>query len=124
MNAGGGVELLDETVTITSRTGVRFNVRYLRTGDRYGLDDRLVKGEGTSLRLEGPGDTVEFYDSRYPHTPRGQFIARYGVDTIIDGSHGLDLMTYEPSWKIDAAAMFVVREWLRIQRERGRGESA
>jgi len=103
----------DHMVAITSKTGVRFNVRIIRTGDRYGLDDCLTVGEGNSLRLEGPGPFVEFYDSRYLHTPRGQFVSRYGVDTILATRQGLDLVGYEPSWKIDAAAMDVLRLWLR-----------
>lgn len=99
-------------IAITSKTGVRFNVRIIRTGDRYGLDDCLTVGEGSSLRLEGPGPFVEFFDSRFPHTENGQFVARYGVDTILRHSGGLDLVGYVPSWKIDAAAMDVVRAWL------------
>lgn len=104
--------------SITSTTGVRFNVRILRDGDRYGLNDCLVVGSEASVKLEGHGPFVEFYDSRYPHTPIGQFVSRYGVDTILGtdgygtGRGGLDLMGYVPAWKIDAAAMAVVRTWL------------
>ncbi len=98
-----------DMITITSTTGVRFNVRILRKGDRYGL--ALTVGEGTSLRIEGEGPFVEFYDSRYPHTEFGQFVSRYGVNTIMGTRGGLDLMTCEPSWKIDAAAMDIVRQW-------------
>jgi hypothetical protein len=98
-------------ITITSTTGVRFNARILNPGDRYGLDDCLTWDE------DRPG--VEFYDTRYMHTSRGQFVSRYYVATILgddgygSGTGGLDLMGYEPSWKIDAAAMDVVRAWLR-----------
>jgi hypothetical protein len=106
-------EIVPDTAVITSTTGVRFLVRVLRTGDRYGLDDCLTVGEGRSLEISGPGPMVEFYDTRYPHTRFGQFVSRYNLDTILESSGGLDLMGYEPSWKIDAAAMLVVRIWLQ-----------
>lgn len=105
-------------ITVTSTTGVRFNVRIIRKGDRYGLDDCLVVGEGRAATLEGNGPLVEFYDSRWMHTPRGQFVSRYGVDTILASHGGLDLMSYEPSWKIDEAAMGIVRQWLRDEMAR------
>lgn len=93
-------------ITVTSAiSGVRFNVRILNEGDAYGLSGALAWEHE-----DRPG--VEFYDSRYPHTPLGQFVSRYFVDDIIDGTTGLDLMGYEPSWKIDAAAMSIVRSWL------------
>lgn len=104
---------MGDLISVTSAvSGVRFNVRLLTTGDHYGLNDRLVVGEGDSLRIEGPGPFVEFYDSRYPHTQFGQFVSRYGVKTILEGRTGLDLMGGEPSWKIDGAAMDIVRRWL------------
>ena len=40
----------------------RFNVRVVRTGDAYGLNDCLIN-DGAPL--------VEFYDRRQMHTPRG-----------------------------------------------------
>lgn len=100
---------LPEVVTITSMTGVRFNVRILRAGDAYGVTGMLTADR----------EMVEFYDTRYPHTQYGQFVSRYYVSTILgrdtygNGKGGLDLMGYEPAWKIDAAAMYVVRLWLR-----------
>ena len=100
-------------ITVTSAvSGVRFNVRIIRTGDRYGMNNMLTVGEGASLRLEGPGPMVEFYDSRYPHTEFGQFVSRYGVSTILGGHTGLNLMGGVADWQIDGAAMDVVRRWL------------
>jgi hypothetical protein len=62
-------------------------------------------------------DTIEFYDSRYPHTPDGQFITRYYVSTLSlkdygrpQGS-GLDLYGSEPDWKIDGRVFAMVRDW-------------
>jgi hypothetical protein len=62
-------------------------------------------------------DLVEFYDGRYPHTPDGQFISRYYSSTLLN-SHtgvptgGLDLMGYEPAWKIDGRTMKLVLDWV------------
>lgn len=104
-------------VTATNSTGtVRFLARILRKGDRYGLANALTWDE------ERPG--VEFYDTRYPHTPFGQFVSRYYVETILgtdgygSGMGGLDLMGYEASWKLDAVSMTLVRNWLTHQTTR------
>lgn len=119
----------EHTAVITSRTGRRFLVRILRAGDRYGLDDCLTWADGGRLSpssdVDRPG--VEFYDLTYANTtrpdgeiafgPRGQFVSRYYVDTLLgndrNGAFGLDLHGGIDVWKIDAAAMTVVRAWLR-----------
>ena len=103
---------MTDVTTITSKTCVRFLVRIMRTGDRYGLDDRLTHDEGPGREM------VEFYDTRYPHTKFGQFVSRYYVSTILSrdgygtGRGGLDLQTDVAAWKIDPEAMDVVRLWL------------
>lgn len=80
---------MDKITSITSAaTGVRFNVV---------IDDAIVT----------------FYDTRFQHTEHGQAVSRYAVKTILESAGGLDLVGYEPSWKIDAAAMHIVRAWLR-----------
>ena len=53
---------------------------------------------------------VSFYDARYDFTEHGQFVSGYYLDTLIEDRaeievRGLDLMGYEPSWKVDIAAM-------------------
>jgi hypothetical protein len=53
---------------------------------------------------------VEFYDARHMHTPLGQFVSSYHINTLIEyglgkPNNGLDLMGYEPSWKVSAAGM-------------------
>jgi hypothetical protein len=92
-------------ITITATSGVRFNVRILTEGDAYGASGALIWEHE-----DRPG--VEFYDARHPFTPLGQFVSRYFVDDILDSTAGLDLYGGEPSWKIDPAAMYVVRRWL------------
>lgn len=104
--------IIEETMSITAANGVRFNVRILRNGARYGADHVLTWEE------DRPG--VEFYDTRYPHTEFGQFTGgRYYVDTILgrDGwgpyRGGLDLDGGIPAWRVDAESMTIVRAWLR-----------
>lgn len=59
---------------------------------------------------------AEFYDGRYPHTPDGQFISRYYVETLMENrdrhTYGLDLMGYEDDWKIDGRTFGLVLNWL------------
>lgn len=104
--------IIEETMSITAANGVRFNVRILRNGARYGADHVLTWEE------DRPG--VEFYDTRYPHTEFGQFTGgRYYVDTILGrdgwgaGIGGLDLDGGIPAWRVDAESMTIVRAWLR-----------
>ncbi len=54
--------------------------------------------------IEGK-ELVEFFDTRHKHTEFGQFVSRYYLKTIQDCTDGLDLMGYEPSWKIGAEGM-------------------
>ena len=75
-------------------------------------------GEVSGTRGDGKctekSDTVEFYDRRHTHTSNGQFVSNYCVDTLLKGDMGigLDLMGYEPSWKVNARDMDMVRDWL------------
>jgi hypothetical protein len=57
---------------------------------------------------------VEFYDLRHPFTPDGQFITRYDRDSLDsqEGIKGLDLMGYEPDWKISGRTFNMVDLWL------------
>lgn len=95
---------------ITSARGVPFNLRIVRHGDRYGLRDCLTHDSARPM--------VEFYDARYTDaqgfTPRGQFVSRYFVRTLLDGSaSGLMLEGSEREWDIDGATMARVRDYLR-----------
>lgn len=95
-------------MTITADNGVPFLVRIVREGDTYGLNDCLTHDE--------PMPLVEFYDTRYPHTSRGQFVSRYYADTIagVRSGRGLDLDGGVPDWTIDGESMRFVSAWVRI----------
>ena len=100
------------TVSIKAENGITFNVRRLNKGDKYGLDNCLTH--------EDERPVIEFYDSRYPFdrdvegNVLGQFISRYYLETLLFGypkgtprkeDEGIDLMGYEPNWKIDGPAL-------------------
>ena len=77
----------------TAANGVRFTVRILREGDKYGRNECLKWGDNENF-LGGWG--VEFYDARYPHTKYGQFVSRYYYDTLAKDrcKTGLNLYRY------------------------------
>jgi len=106
----------NKLLRITNLRGRHFNVRILKAGDRYGLDDNLIHQPG-----EQP--SVEFFDATYEgsvHGPLGQFTTgRYYVKSILNANkgEGLDLLGYEPDWHIDGVAMDIVRAWLHNQTE-------
>jgi len=86
--------------TVENDGGRRFNVRLVRRGDRYGLNDCLTHGKAPTRRhdtnTEIPegiaaaggydGAMVEFYDATYANQksfgPRGQFVSRYYLATL------------------------------------------
>ena len=84
---------------------IPFTVRLVETGDVYGLNDCLTHDKEESL--------VEFYDQRYSHTPYGQFVNRYTINTVLQINSGLDLYTSEPSWKVNKEQIQEVKDWLK-----------
>lgn len=56
---------------------------------------------------------IEFYDSRYPHTPDGQFVSRYYLETLQrnDRRVGLILEGGIEDWRIDAETQAIVLDW-------------
>lgn len=84
----------------------KFNVRVVNIGDKYGLNDCLVNNKAPM---------VEFYDLRFTKcADRGQFVSRYYVDTILDGSDcGLCLDGGVPDWTVSAQDMGTVRDFLK-----------
>ena len=85
-------------------------VRIVRTGDAYGLDDRLTHDKADPL--------VEFYDTRQAGPkfgPRGQFVSRYDLSTLLDHrpGAGLCLQGGVPSWTVTGADFERVAAFLR-----------
>ena len=90
-----------------TRSHLIWAVRLVETGDHYGLRDALVH--------KGEEPLVEFFDTRYEHTDLGQLVTRYYLNTLVERDGGLILDCVDPSWKIQAACMNRVRDWLRRQ---------
>ena len=94
----------------TSQIFGHFNVRILRKGEKYGLEDCLIHKERKPL--------VEFYDYRHRNDKewkRGQFVSRYYAATILehDPNFGLLLDNGVPAWTVSAESMRDILEWLR-----------
>lgn len=93
--------------------GQPWTIRIVEEGDKYGLDDCLT--------YDSKEPVIEFYDADHPHSADvassvilGQFVSRYYISTIADGgTGGLDLMGYEPKWKITSLMMSNVRDYLK-----------
>jgi hypothetical protein len=90
---------------ITNENGRQFFVRVVLQGDRYGLDECLMHDTDRPM--------VEFYDYTYANKktfgPRGQFVARYYVSTLLKDQRqdnrrgtGLCLDGGVPEWQVDA----------------------
>ena len=96
---------------VVNDQGRTFNVRLVRKGESYGLNDCLVHDKDEPL--------VEFWDATYENDPRftpalGQFVSRYGLGTLTgkEGCYGHDhramprgiaLCGYVPTWTVTAA---------------------
>lgn len=94
----------------TSKIFGHFNVRILRKGEKYGLEDCLTHKERKLL--------VEFYDYRYrddKEWKRGQFVSRYYAETLLkhDLNFGLSLDGGVPEWTVSAESMREILAWLR-----------
>lgn len=82
-----------------------FLVRVVFTGDRYGRLDCVVHDKEDAL--------VEFYDASIADTPRGYFVSRYYLETLIAApeptshvrSEGLLLDTGDHRWSLDGRAL-------------------
>lgn len=82
-----------------------FLVRIVFPGDRYGRLDCLVHDQEDSL--------VEFYDASIEDSPRGYFVSRYYLETLLArpetrGSlqlKGLLLDTGDHRWSLDGLAL-------------------
>lgn len=82
-----------------------FLIRVVFPGDRYGRLDCLVHDKEDAL--------VEFYDASIDDTPRGYFVSRYDLETLITAAEpacharpeGLLLDTGSPRWSLDGRAL-------------------
>jgi hypothetical protein len=100
---------------IINDKGRAFNVRRVKEGDKYGLNDCLTHGP------DKLGDLIEFYDASTvlkTHGDRGQFVTRYYVRTLQSDSaqlisRGLCLNGGVPVWTVDAGAMLAVIRWIQ-----------
>jgi len=88
----------------------RFNVRVVRKGDRYGLNNCLVHDKSDPL--------VEFYDTTHGE----QFVSRYYRSTLLsdNGPRSLDrtglcLDGGYPEWSVGAVEMGTVLGFLRSE---------
>ena len=99
--------------------GRRSLVTVLRKGDRYGLDDKLV--------YDNDEPQIEVWDLTYANQKsfddRGQFVSRYYAFSIAQHQKGvgIDLVGYEPAWKIDGT---VWGSGVSLARQVTRGEAA
>ena len=90
----------------------KWNVRIVKTGDKYGRDMCLTNDKAPM---------VEFYDNRYPHTEYGQFVSRYYISTILSQDkygyyqypNGLCLDGRVPAWQVSAEDMVDVLYFLQ-----------
>lgn len=75
-----------------------FNLRVVRSGEKYGREECLIHGKDDPL--------VEFYDKRYPHTQYGQFVSRYYASTLAemrDDGSAFSLDGGIPEWTVPAS---------------------
>jgi hypothetical protein len=104
----------------TRSPGRVFNVRIVREGDRYGLDDCLVYDTASDKQFRAGDALVEFYDATQDPAkfgPRGQFVARYYLSTLLGqdrwsanargrkGNTGLALDGGIAAWTLDGPAL-------------------
>lgn len=88
-----------------------WNVRIVRPGDSYGAGDCLTHP------ADGP-PMVEFYDARQDVAkfgPRGQFVSRYYLTTLLARQPGPGLVLYGgvPEWTVTGADMDRVLTFLQ-----------
>ncbi len=82
-----------------------FRIRVVMSGESYGRDDCLTH--------EGSEPLVEFFDKRFPHTPNGQFVSRYYLETVVKISDGLNLDGGVDAWKVSKEGIDFVQEKLK-----------
>ena len=86
-----------------------FTCRVVFRGDSYGLNGCLTNNDSRPL--------VEFFDFRFKHTARGQFVSRYWAETLLkrNGELGLNLEGGVPEWYLTAEQFQTAREYITDQ---------
>ena len=94
------------TIQVKNGDGIVFNVRLLTDGEKYGRNFALTH-EGEPV--------IEFYDTRYDHTPLGQFVSSYYLETLSDscdkGIRTLSLQGDVNSWYIEGDSLQDIVDW-------------
>src|SRR5947207_3305694 len=93
---------------VTNDAGRRFEVRCVRKGERYGLNNCLTHERDDPL--------IEFIDM----TPAGGlladglFVARYPVQAFLQRDEHADLWLYgkDVAWRLSPAQVRQVQEWI------------
>jgi hypothetical protein len=86
----------------------KFNVRIVRKGDRYGMNDMFTHNENRPL--------VEFYDDRFHPQPgdRGQFVSRYYAFVLLEYTgREMNLQVGVDAWYLFADDLNLVREYVQ-----------
>lgn len=91
------------TQSKNTETGIPFTCRLVQKGDSYGAYHSLIADK----------PMVEFYDVRYKHTPLGQFVSRYNLDTMLEHEGGLNLDGGIPNWSLCPYQFIIFKEWLK-----------
>lgn len=93
--------------TVTNPQGVVFNVRILRQGEKYGLNDCLTHRDADPV--------VEFYVANLKSQgwPRGQLASSYYVKDFLQIAGGLCLFGDVREWDFSEVEVCEVKEYLR-----------
>ncbi len=92
----------EKTFEFTGASGVPFCARMVKKGQGYGRWD----GEKWAMTHAGERPMVEFYDRRHSHSPNGQFVSRYYLETVEEAESrgsGLLLDTGSSDWHLSGA---------------------
>lgn len=105
----------------------KWRVHLVEPGEGYGVDNNVIYSPEEASKYGMNLPMVEFYDtSQDPlRFPGGQFVSRYYASTLLGlvrwgddirvsskNGIGLDLMGYEPSWKVSSEELGKVGAWL------------
>ncbi len=86
------------TFTVTAGNGITFRFNHFPAGEHPHYPSKA---------------TVDIYDTRYPHTQFGQFVASHFVQTIHEITGGLNLNLSVADWRLDQASVTEAQDWLK-----------